>query len=134
MILLLTGIASQHAAEAVGPVREEARRLPRGSAAVPLRRSFHERLRTFPIRYGTLLLLLAASAYPATPLSLAAIVERVSDGDTLVATTADQTKLRIRLLGIDAPENANGTKVGQPFGQEARDYLDHPIGGKSVRA
>ena len=62
-----------------------------------------------------------------------ATVERVSDGDTLVAITANQTKLRIRLLGIDAPETAHGKKAGQPFGLEARNYLDHLIGGKTVK-
>jgi endonuclease YncB( thermonuclease family) len=34
------------------------------------------------------------------------------------------------ILGIDAPEIAHGTKPGQPFGQEAQNYLDHLIGGK----
>jgi len=72
-------------------------------------------------------------ALAATPRSLSATVERVSDGDTVVAITANQTKLRIRLLGIDAPEIPRGKKPGQPYGQEARDYLDHLIGGKTVR-
>ena len=60
-------------------------------------------------------------------------VERVSDGDTITALTSEGTKLRIRLLGIDAPEIAHGKKPGQPFGEEARDYLNHLIGGKTVR-
>ncbi len=38
-----------------------------------------------------------------------------------------------RLLVIDAPEVPLGDKRGQPFGEEARDYLDHLIGGKTVR-
>ena len=71
-------------------------------------------------------------ALAATPRSLTATVERVSDGDTVVVITGNQTKLRLRLLGIDAPEIPHGRKPGQPFGQEARDYLDHPIGGKTV--
>ncbi len=71
--------------------------------------------------------------YAATPRTLVAKVERVSDGDTLVAVTANSTKLRLRLLGIDAPEVPHGDKPGQPFGGEARDYLDHLIGGKTVR-
>jgi endonuclease YncB( thermonuclease family) len=50
-----------------------------------------------------------------------------------VVIAANQTKLRIRLLGIDAPEIPHGTKPGQPYGEEARDYLDHLIGGKTVR-
>lgn len=61
------------------------------------------------------------------------MVERVSDGDTIMAMTAKQTKLRIRLLGIDAPEVPHGDKPGQSFGEVARDYLDHLIGGKTVR-
>ncbi len=32
-----------------------------------------------------------------------------------------------------APEVPHGDKPGQPFGEEARDYLDHLIGGKTVR-
>ncbi len=65
--------------------------------------------------------------------TIIAKVVRISDGDTLVATAGNGTKLRIRLLGIDAPEVAHGEKPGQPFGVEARDYLDHLIGGKTVR-
>jgi micrococcal nuclease len=60
-------------------------------------------------------------------------VERVSDGDTLTPFTSEGTNLRIRLMGIDAPEIPHGDKPGQPFGEEARDYLDHLIGGKTVR-
>jgi endonuclease YncB( thermonuclease family) len=71
--------------------------------------------------------------HAATPRTLVAKVERVSDGDTITATSSNQTKLRIRLLGIDAPEVPHGKKPGQPFGEEARDYLDHLIGGKTVR-
>jgi len=69
---------------------------------------------------AALLLLLLPSTHAATP-------------GTLVAVTANQTKLRIRLLDIDAPEVPHGRKPGQTFGEEARDYLDHLIGGKTVR-
>lgn len=34
---------------------------------------------------------------------------------------------------IDAPEIPHAGKPGQPLGEEARDYLDHLIGGKRVR-
>ena len=60
-------------------------------------------------------------AHAATPHPLVAHVNRVSDGDTVIATTNEGTKLGIRLLGIDAPEVANGAKPGQPYGDEARD-------------
>jgi endonuclease YncB( thermonuclease family) len=45
----------------------------------------------------------------------------------------NSSKVRTRVLGIDAPEIPHGNKPGQPYGEEARDYLDHLIGGKTVR-
>lgn len=44
-----------------------------------------------------------------TPRMFVATVERVADGDTIIANTSNQTKLRIRVLGIDGPEIAHGT-------------------------
>ncbi len=79
------------------------------------------------------LLLLLVSAHAATPRTLFAKVERVSDGDTLMAFTAEGTKLRLRLLGIDAPEVPHREKPGQPFGEEAREYLTRLIGGRTIR-
>jgi len=78
-------------------------------------------------------LALAVPAFSAWPRSLVATVKHVSDGDTVTAISVNGTKLRIRLLGIDAPETPHGKKPGQPYGGEARDYLDHLIGGKTVR-
>jgi len=80
-----------------------------------------------------LALLWCGTARAQAPRSIMARIDRVSDGDTVIATTAEATKLRLRLLGIDAPEIPHGTKPGQPYGEEARDYLDHLIGGKTVR-
>ncbi len=37
-------------------------------------------------------------------------VARVADGDTLTVITANQTMLRIRMFGIDAPETPKGAK------------------------
>ncbi len=54
------------------------------------------------------------------------------DGDSVTVTTEHRTTLRVRLLGIDAPEIPHGQKPGQPYGEEARDNLDHLIGGKTV--
>ena len=87
----------------------------------------------FVTTVATLPLLLPPSTHAATPRSLSATVERVSDGDTVVAITANQTKLRLRLLGIDAPEIAHGKKPGQPLGEEARGYLASLLEGKRVR-
>jgi endonuclease YncB( thermonuclease family) len=78
-------------------------------------------------------LALAVPAFSASPRSIVTTVQGVADGDTVTAISANGTKLRIRLLGIDAPEIPHGKKPGQPYGEEARDYLDHLIGGKTVR-
>lgn len=78
-------------------------------------------------------LLFIASAHAVTLRILTATVQPISDGDTLTAITDNGTKLRIRLLGIDAPEIPHSQNPGQPFGEEARDCLDHLIGGKAGR-
>jgi len=87
----------------------------------------------FPPPCLTPFILFVANIHAATPLTLVAKVERISDDDTVTAITSNHIKLRIRLLGIDAPEVSHGGRAGQPFGEEARDYLDHLIGGKTVR-
>jgi micrococcal nuclease len=61
------------------------------------------------------------------------MVERVADGDTLTVITANQTKLRIRMFGIDAPETPKGAKFpGQPYGPEAEAYLKQLVEGKRM--
>ena len=42
-----------------------------------------------------------------SPRTVMAAVERVSDGHTIIGTSDNGTKLRIRFLGIDAPESAH---------------------------
>lgn len=79
------------------------------------------------------LLLPLGLAYAATSRTPLAKVEHVSDGETITVLTSDQTKLRIRLLGIDAPEAPHGKKPGQPFGEQSRQYLTRLIGGRTVR-
>jgi micrococcal nuclease len=62
------------------------------------------------------------------------IVERVADGDTVTVITPNQTKLRIRMLGIDAPETPKGTKFpGQPYNPEAEAYPKQLVEGKRVK-
>lgn len=85
------------------------------------------------IAVATSILLLVSSAHAATPRTLVAMVERVSHGDTITAVTSNQTKLRIRILGIDAPEIPHGKKPGRPFGEDARDYLTRLIGCRTIR-
>ncbi|WP_029904234.1 thermonuclease family protein [Prevotella sp. 10(H)] len=54
-------------------------------------------------------------------------VVKVADGDTFTLLTNSNEKIRIRLYGIDAPEN------GQDYGSKSRQYLNDLCYGKQVR-
>ena len=49
----------------------------------------------------------------------ACVVTRVVDGDTVVATVEGLGEVKIRLVGIDAPE------LSQPYGDKAAEFLRH---------
>ncbi len=51
-----------------------------------------------------------------------AVIERVVDGDTLVATIGGRSE-RVRLLGIDTPESVAPNRPVECFGAEASRYL-----------
>ena len=106
-------------------------------------------LKTFSIKGFLILCLLAGlTTFFLTSLSFArepirtvtGTVTKVSDGDTIHVTTPEQTKLRVRLYGIDAPEtpkiNQRTGRVnipGQPYGEESRKALEGKIMGKQIR-
>ncbi len=56
--------------------------------------------------------------FAAGPRTIIAKVDRVSRGDTLAATAANGTKLRIRLLGIDASRITRGSFPHDGEGRE----------------
>jgi micrococcal nuclease len=67
-------------------------------------------------------------------------VTKVSDGDTIQVTTLEQTKLRVRLYGIDAPETpkinqrtGRVNKPGQFYGKESWKALEGKILEHHVR-
>jgi endonuclease YncB( thermonuclease family) len=67
-------------------------------------------------------------------------VTKVSDGDTIHVTTPEQTKLRVRLYGIDAPETPKTDQhtgrvniPGQPNGEESKKALEAKIMGQQIR-
>ena len=67
-------------------------------------------------------------------------ITKVTDGDTVHVTTPEQTKLKVRLYGIDAPEtdkiNNKTGRVnipGQPYGEESMNALANKIMGKKVK-
>lgn len=61
-------------------------------------------------------------------------VTRVVDGDTFWIDDGSAKGLKIRLIGVDAPEPRNtGKKLKGYFGTESSDYMNRLIGGKKVR-
>lgn len=61
-------------------------------------------------------------------------VKRVVDGDTFWVDDGSPKGIKIRLIGIDAPETKyTGRKVPSYFGRESSAYLERLIGGKKVR-
>ncbi len=91
----------------------------------------HNRL---PLLILTALLIFLASASHSAPLrTVTATITKITDGDTVQAVTPEGTKLKVRLYGIDAPEAAKGKIPGEPFGNDARDYLASLVSQKSVR-
>ena len=106
--------------------------------------------KSFPKHFLLLLLLLLAgiATLPFPPFSFArepirnitGTVTKVSDGDTIQITTPEQTKLRVRLYGIDAPEMPKTNpppgyvKVhGESFGKDCKKALEAKIMGKQIR-
>ena len=61
-------------------------------------------------------------------------VKKVVDGDTFWIDDGSVKGIKVRLIGIDAPEShKTGNKDVAPFGREASDYLTGVIGGRRVR-
>jgi endonuclease YncB( thermonuclease family) len=64
---------------------------------------------------------------PGAAAELVGEVVGVSDGDTIMVLDAGKTQHRVRLLGIDAPED------GQPFSAKAKQALSDRVFRKEVR-
>ncbi len=61
-------------------------------------------------------------------------VKKVVDGDTFWIDDGSQKGVKIRLIGVDAPESRNtATKEIGYFGRQASDYLSKLIAGRKVR-
>ena len=66
--------------------------------------------------------------------AFAATVERVVDGDTIIARRGGE-QLRVRLIGIDAPESVQPDAPVECFGPEAADALERLLpAGTTVSA
>jgi endonuclease YncB( thermonuclease family) len=62
------------------------------------------------------------------------MVKAVYDGDTVLLTTREESRLKVRLYGIDAPETRKPDKPGQPFGDISKRTLMYKIMGRRVSA
>jgi micrococcal nuclease len=80
----------------------------------------------------TLLLLTSTDAFAGR--TIEGIVRAVYDGDTVLLATREQSRLKVRLYGIDAPETAKPDAPGQPFGAVAKRILMYKIMGRQVSA
>jgi len=78
----------------------------------------------------SLVLLLSVDAFAGRIIE--GVVKAVYDGDTVMMVTREQSRLKVRLYGIDAPETAKPNAPGQPFGAVARRTLMYKIMGRQV--
>lgn len=62
------------------------------------------------------------------------MVRAVYDGDTVLLTTREESRLKVRLYGIDAPETKKPDMPGQPYGDISRRTLMYKIMGRRVTA
>jgi endonuclease YncB( thermonuclease family) len=81
----------------------------------------HHPWRTIGVLGATLI------AGPAAADLLAGQVVGVSDGDTVTMLTEEHVQVKVRIAGIDAPEN------GQPFGQAAKSSMFDCAFGKQAQ-
>lgn len=61
-------------------------------------------------------------------------VRAVYDGDTVLLTIPEKSRLKVRLYGIDAPETKKPDRPGQPWGNLSRQTLKEKIMGRRVAA
>ncbi len=95
-----------------------------------------KRVWAFPTLAASLLAIILfhdlTSSSHASIRSIEGITIKVADGDTVTVLTLEDTKLRVRLQGIDAPEIQHGRQPGQPYGVEAKRALWEKVLGQQV--
>jgi len=80
----------------------------------------------------SLILMVILACWPSISSAGLFKVVRVYDGDTVKAVGHD-IEIRVRLVGIDAPETSKGkNQAGQPFGRKAEKYLTGLVLNKVV--
>jgi endonuclease YncB( thermonuclease family) len=61
-----------------------------------------------------------------------AMVQRVTDGDTFVATVGGHRE-RVRVIGVDTPETVAPNRPVEPYGREASDFAKRFLTDATVR-
>jgi endonuclease YncB( thermonuclease family) len=73
------------------------------------------------------------AAWPGPPRdAIKAEVQRVTDGDTFVATVAGRRE-RVRVIGVDAPETVAPNRPVEPYGRQASSFARRHLAGATVR-
>jgi len=85
------------------------------------------------ILLAALIFLYVGTGQAAPIRTVTATITKITDGDTVQATTVEGTKLKVRLYGIDAPETPKGKVPGEPFGGDSKNYLATLVSQKTVR-
>lgn len=78
------------------------------------------------------IVLLTGNAYAGR--TIEGMVRAVYDGDTMLLATREESRLKVRLYGIDAPETKKPDMPGQPFGDISKRTLMYKIMGRRVTA
>lgn len=66
--------------------------------------------------------------------SVEGTVRAVYDGDTVLLATREESRLKVRLYGIDAPETKKPDRPGQPYGDISKRTLTNKIMGRQISA
>lgn len=78
------------------------------------------------------ILLLSGAAHAGR--TVEGVVKAVYDGDTILLSTRENSQLKVRLYGIDAPETKKPHRAGQPYGDISKRALMDRIKGRRVTA
>jgi micrococcal nuclease len=106
-----------------------------------LKQSLKKPIITLFLLAGLTTFLFSSLSFARQPIrTVTGTVTKVSDGDTIHVTTPEQTKLTVRLYGVDAPETpkinqrtGRVNKPGQPYGEESWRALKSKIMGMHIR-
>lgn len=83
---------------------------------------------------GLCVLILLTAADCSAARTIEGVVRAVYDGDTVLLATREESRLKVRLYGIDAPETPKPDQPGQPFGTVAKRTLMYKVMGRQVSA